>query len=130
MAYLIKSSVMDALHEDEQITIMCYEDKKSKDLIQFCYESMEREINKLSQYRLETVTDVGGRQEPSKLSNADRIRAMNNEELTKIILCPYDSAGKPIDIMPCVKDGNIQELVPPEDCKKCMLEWLQSEVEE
>lgn len=66
MAYLIKSSVMDALHEDEQMTIMCYEDKKSKDLIQFCYESMEREINKLPQYRPETVTDADERQEPKK----------------------------------------------------------------
>ena len=68
--------------------------------------------------------------EPKKQTNADRIRAMSDEELTKIIFCPYDTAGKPIDIMPCIKDGNIQELVPPEDCKKCMLEWLQSEVEE
>lgn len=65
-----------------------------------------------------------------KQTNADKIRAMSDEELAKIILCPYDTAGKPIDIMPCVKDGNIQELVSPEDCKKCMLEWLQSEVEE
>ena len=63
-------------------------------------------------------------------TNGDRIRSMSDEELTKIILCPYDTAGKPIDIMPCIKDGNIQELVPPEDCKRCMLEWLQSEVEE
>lgn len=65
-----------------------------------------------------------------KPTNADRIRSMSDEELTDVILCPYDTAGKPIDIMPCVKDGNIQKLVPPEDCKKCMLEWLQSEAEE
>lgn len=64
-----------------------------------------------------------------KQTNADRIRSMGDEDLTKIIMCPYDTAGKPIEIMPCAKDG-IQELRPPEDCKKCMMEWLQQEVEE
>lgn len=67
---------------------------------------------------------------PNKQNNAYRIRSMSDEELTKIIMCPYDTAGKPIEIMPCVRDGNVQELVPPEDCKKCMMEWLQSEAEE
>ena len=62
-------------------------------------------------------------------TNADRIRSMSDEDLTKIIMCPYDTAGKPIEIMPCV-NGNVQKLVSPEDCKKCMMEWLQSEVEE
>lgn len=63
-------------------------------------------------------------------TNADRIRSMSDDELTDIILCPYDTAGKPANIMPCVRDGNIQELVSPEYCKKCMMDWLQSEVEE
>ena len=66
----------------------------------------------------------------SKQTNADRIRTMGDEELIKIIMCPYDTAGKPIEIMPCVSDGNVQKLVRPEDCKKCMMKWLQSEVEE
>ena len=65
---------------------------------------------------------------PIKITNADRIRSMSDEDLTKIIMCPYDTAGKPIEIMPCV-NGNVQKFVPPEDCKKCMMEWLQSEVE-
>ena len=63
-------------------------------------------------------------------NNADRIRSMSDDELTDIILCPYDTARKPANIMPCVRDGNIQELVSPEYCKKCMMDWLQSEVEE
>lgn len=50
--------------------------------------------------------------------------------MQEVLLCPYDTAGKPANIMPCVRDGNIQELIPPEDCKKCMMQWLQSEVEE
>ena len=64
------------------------------------------------------------------MTNGDRIRKMEDAELTDIILCPYDTAGEPIEIMPCVKDGNAQEVVPPEDCKKCMMEWLGKEVEE
>ena len=64
------------------------------------------------------------------MTNADKIRNMTNEELTAIILCPYDTAGDPIDIMPCVKDGNIQEFVVPEDCKACIMKWLERNVEE
>ena len=62
------------------------------------------------------------------MTNGDKIRAMSNEELTAIIMCPYDTAGDPIDIMPCAKDG-IQEFVSPEQCNDCMLKWLQREVD-
>ncbi len=65
-----------------------------------------------------------------KQTNADRIREMSDEELIKIIMCPYDISGIPVNMMPCVRNGNIQELIPPEECNKCMMEWLQSEVEE
>ncbi len=63
-----------------------------------------------------------------KQTNADRIREMSDEELMKIIMCPYDTSGIPVNMMPCVRNGNIQELIPPEECNKCMMEWLQSEV--
>ena len=63
-----------------------------------------------------------------KQTNADRIREMSDEELMKIIMCPYDISGIPVNMMPCVRNGNIQELIPPEECNKCMMEWLQSEV--
>lgn len=56
-------------------------------------------------------------------TNADRIRSMSDEELADIILCPYDTEGNPIEIM-------LQKLVSPDNCKKCMIEWLQSEEEE
>lgn len=59
-------------------------------------------------------------------TNADRIRSMSDEELARIIMCPYDTYGKEL---PCAKDG-IQTMVPPEDCNKCCIRWLQSEVEE
>lgn len=65
-----------------------------------------------------------------KQTNADRIRNMDDEELKDIILCPYDTAGSTAHIMPCVRDGNIQESVPLEDCNKCILERLRRELEE
>lgn len=61
------------------------------------------------------------------MTNGDRIRAMSDEELAVIILCPYDTAGEPANIMPCIKDGNVQEFVSQEECKKCIVEWLERE---
>ena len=55
-------------------------------------------------------------------TNADRIRSFSDEELADIILCPYDTEGNPIEIM-------LQKLVYQDNCKKCMIEWLQSKEE-
>lgn len=57
MGYLIKSSVINALEEDMGDTIMCYEGKREKDIIAFCYESMERTIESLPQYRVDNVVE-------------------------------------------------------------------------
>lgn len=58
-----------------------------------------------------------------KQTNADRIRSMTDEELAEFIPCPHLVnwiAGKyDTCIHPSGKDG----------CKKCMLNWLQSEAE-
>ncbi len=62
------------------------------------------------------------------MTNADRIRMMTDEELTKIIMCPYDTAGEPADIMPCVREGNVS--VPPQFCYECTRKWLRAEAEE
>lgn len=64
-----------------------------------------------------------------KQTNADRIRSMSDEELAVIIMCPYDTAESGLDQMPCAKDG-IQKMVTVEECRKCSIAWLQSEVEE
>ena len=59
----------------------------------------------------------------SKQTNADRIRNMSDEELAEFNLCPH---------MVNWKKGNYDTCVHPNDkdaCKKCMLEWLQSEAE-
>ncbi len=49
-------------------------------------------------------------------TNADRIRNMTNEELAEVIMCPYGSV-----------DGLCNN---EENCVKCCLEWLESEVSE
>lgn len=61
------------------------------------------------------------------MTNGDRIRSMTDEELLDVILCPYDTAGEPGDIMPCIQEGNIQEFVTQKECHTCMMEWLKRE---
>lgn len=59
----------------------------------------------------------------SKQTNADRIRNMSDEEMAESNLCPH---------MVNWKRGNYGTCVHPNDkdaCKKCMLDWLQSEAE-
>lgn len=59
----------------------------------------------------------------SRKTNADRIRNMSDEELAESNLCPH---------MVNWKRGNYDTCVHPNDkdaCKKCMLDWLQSEAE-
>lgn len=54
------------------------------------------------------------------ISNADRIRSMSDEELMPIIMCPND-----------IGMANIQcKTYDIRNCNKCVLDWLQSEVEE
>lgn len=65
----------------------------------------------------------------SPKTNADRIRSMSDEELARIIMCPYDTEVRSIDDIPCAEHG-MQMFVTPEECKKCCIKWLQSELEE
>ena len=62
------------------------------------------------------------------MTNGDKIRKMSDDELKDVLMCPYDTAGDPVDIMPCVKAGGVQALVTPEYCNSCMKEWLSREV--
>ena len=50
MGYLIKSNVIDALEEDMQDTMMCYEGTQEEDIVRFCYKCMQRVIADLPQY--------------------------------------------------------------------------------
>lgn len=61
--------------------------------------------------------------ESDRQTNADRIRNMSDEELAESNLCPH---------MVNWRKGNYDTCAHPNDkdaCKKCMLDWLQSEAE-
>lgn len=58
--------------------------------------------------------------EPKKKTNADRIRAMSDEELAINMTCPNENGLAEID---CDKSDSC-------NCYECLLKWLQSEVEE
>ena len=63
-----------------------------------------------------------------KLTMADKIRSMSEEELAAVLMCPYDMDETPFDKMPCHQNGR-QELVTVEECRKCCVNWLKSEAE-
>lgn len=56
--------------------------------------------------------------EEKKITNADRIRNMTDEELAIVIMCPYDGT-KNAD---CFMEGR--------NCIQCCMEWLQADVKE
>ena len=55
-----------------------------------------------------------------KQTNADRIRAMSNEELAMVMMCPNENGLAEID---CDKSDSC-------NCYGCLLKWLQEKVEE
>lgn len=82
--------------------------------------------------KLETLVRelVSKMTECETVTNGDKIRAMTDEELAAVIMCPYDTAGDPIDIMPCVLEGGTQEFVTVEKCRACSVAWLQRKSKE
>lgn len=62
------------------------------------------------------------------MTNGDKIRTMSDDELAFVIMCPYDTAGEPVNIMPCVKHNGTQELVDSKFCHACCVEYLKKEV--
>lgn len=80
---------------------------------------------KLDGYGDGLIADVTMEITSSKFTttHADKIRNMSDEELAESGLCPH---------MVNWKKGNYDTCVHPNDkdaCKKCMLDWLQSEAE-
>lgn len=55
-----------------------------------------------------------------KITNADRIRSMTDEELAAIIMCPTESGLAEIE---CSRDDSC-------DCYQCCLNWLRQEAEQ
>lgn len=61
-------------------------------------------------------------QEPPKQTNADRIRAMTDEELAEFLWnVDHNGLDEFCNKNPCP---------PNESCTECMLEWLKKEVED
>lgn len=58
MGFLRKDMVMDTIREDMETTLACYQDEPTKEVIRFCYGCMERAMNELPQYRIDSVVEV------------------------------------------------------------------------
>lgn len=58
------------------------------------------------------------------MSNADRIRNMTDEEMADIL---FDSCVEHIGTDRCA--SIIRDFTVRDNCRKCVLEWLQSEAE-
>ena len=96
MGYLIKSNVINALEEDMQDTMICYKGKREKDIIAFCYESMERTIEELPQYRVDNVVEETGltHEQIMELKGRDTAKAAEKYSYYGYFECP--SCGEAI----------------------------------
>ena len=74
MGYTRKDEVMRALQEDRETTLACYTDGATREIVRFCYESMERELERLPQYVLESVV------EQPKIYDVDKVIDQLEEE--------------------------------------------------
>lgn len=84
---------------------------------------------KLDGYGDGLVTDVTMEITSSKFTttNADRIRNMSDEELTSVL---FDSCIESMNLEECPYSGEESDNNKiRENCKKCILKWLQSEAE-
>ena len=74
MGYTRKDEVMRALQEDRETTLACYNSSEERAIVRFCYESMERELERLPQYVPESVV------EQPKIYDVDKIVDQLEEE--------------------------------------------------
>lgn len=61
-------------------------------------------------------------------TNADRIRAMSDGELAKLIY-EADSLGYCKNLMECVKEEALGDAIPDDRCIACTLAWLRQPAE-
>ena len=61
-------------------------------------------------------------------TNADRIRAMTDEELAEMLYCE-DSLGWCKNLPGCYRLLDTPDGVPEEKCKACLVKWLQQPAE-
>ena len=57
MGYMRKDEVMKALQEDMETTLACYNDGATRAVVKFCYDSIERELERLPQYIPESMVE-------------------------------------------------------------------------
>lgn len=97
MGYLLKSNVIDALEEDMQDTMMCYEGTQEEDIVRFCYKCMQRVIADLPQYWPNNVFEDTGLtpEQIQELKERDTARApIDADEDYGFFICP--SCGEAI----------------------------------
>lgn len=74
MGYLRKDEVMRTLQEDRETTLACYNDEATRAVVKFCYDSIERELERLPQYVPENVV------EQPKIYDVDKVIDKLEEE--------------------------------------------------
>lgn len=57
MSYLRKDQVIKTMNEDMETTLACYNDGATRAVVKFCYDSIERELERLPQYIPESVVE-------------------------------------------------------------------------
>ena len=65
-------------------------------------------------------------------TNADRIRAMSDEELAEKLYCFTDIDCKILcckNLAECEKMIDTEDGIPDDKCKRCLLEWLKQPAE-
>lgn len=98
-------------------------EKKIAEMFLKVFDDSEEKISCNCQHNSDSRDNEPCHRCDSKQTNADRIKNMSDEELAEFNLCPH---------MVNWKKGNYDTCVHPNDkdaCKKCMLDWLQSEAE-
>jgi hypothetical protein len=74
-------------------------------------------------YGGEPYIDIGGDYHKKHINKADRIRAMTDEELAKL-LYEIDGLGYCKNLPECGELLDTEEGIPEEKCIGCMLQWL------
>lgn len=74
MGYLRKDEAIKTLRDDMETTLACYNDGATRAVVKFCYDSIERELERLPQYVPENVI------EQSKIYDVDKIVDQLEEE--------------------------------------------------
>ena len=57
MSYLRKDEAIKTLRDDMETTLACYNSSEERAIVRFCYDSIERELDKLPQYIPENMVE-------------------------------------------------------------------------